>query len=382
MISIIWDAVTGSKTANMSMMNSNKFTTLLNFRFTPGAPAAVAGGTYNVGVGQTYPSLSEAVADLNHRGISGAVSLNLTDAVYDTTVAGGNNIFPIVMSNITGTSAINTITISRIGSHADLRYRGTDQGGIGNQTGTATIGTTFEPMFCLMGTDFLTVNNVDFTYNGIQGITAPYQTTNGKVDNSIGVINSSSTDGATNNTFSNFVCTGDRTCTGGGQAIRHFAQTTPTSALGANGGNTYRDFVIKNGTSGIIISGNATFPDINNRIITSSCNTYNIIGDPAVAHDMSNIASSTSPFGITMTNQSGFTVSNNKISNMSNLNATSNIVDGINIVTFLGTCTVNNNIITNLRQNTASATSTLHSGIKITNTTIGAMEIRVFNNYI
>ena len=57
---------------------------------------AVAGGTYNVGVGQTYPSLSEAVADLNHRGISGAVSLNLTDAVYDTTVAGGNNIFPIV----------------------------------------------------------------------------------------------------------------------------------------------------------------------------------------------------------------------------------------------------------------------------------------------
>ena len=82
------DAVTGSKTANFSMMSSNKYPSLLNFRFTPGAPTAVAAGTYSVGVGQTYPSLSEAVADLNHRGISGAVSLDLVDAVYYSTVAG------------------------------------------------------------------------------------------------------------------------------------------------------------------------------------------------------------------------------------------------------------------------------------------------------
>ncbi|HQO88150.1 MAG TPA: hypothetical protein PKX84_10895, partial [Bacteroidia bacterium] len=69
-----------------------------NFRFTPGAPSTIPAGTYNVGVGQTYNSLTQAVADINHRGINGAVTLNLTDAQYDTTAANGSNIFPIFVA--------------------------------------------------------------------------------------------------------------------------------------------------------------------------------------------------------------------------------------------------------------------------------------------
>ncbi|HQV01465.1 MAG TPA: hypothetical protein PLO59_09915, partial [Bacteroidia bacterium] len=93
------DAITGSKTANTSLITSNKFSQIRNTRFTPGTPVALAAGTYTVGVGQMYTSLSEAFADLNHRGIAGAVTLDLMDAVYDTTVAGGLNIFPLVTSN-------------------------------------------------------------------------------------------------------------------------------------------------------------------------------------------------------------------------------------------------------------------------------------------
>ncbi|MBL7926932.1 MAG: T9SS type A sorting domain-containing protein [Bacteroidia bacterium] len=375
------DAITGSKTANTSLITSNKFSQIRNTRFTPGTPVALAAGTYTVGVGQMYTSLSEAFADLNHRGIAGAVTLDLMDAVYDTTVAGGLNIFPLVTSNIAGTSVANTITVSRTGLPADLRYRGTDAGNLGNQASVSIIGTTFEPILAVIGTDFMSVNNVNFTYNGVQGTGVSYQTTTGKVDCAIGLINSSATDGATNNTFSNFVCTNDRTNPASTQAIRHFTQTTPTSAAGANSNNTYRDFTIKNGTSGIIISGNATFPDINNRVITSACTSYNTIGDPAVANDLSNPSTATSPFGITMSNQSGFTLRNNIISNLTNTSTGSTIVDGINVTLFQGICEINNNIIKNLRQNLGSGTSVV-SGIKITNATTGTHEIRVYNNAI
>ena len=73
------DGVTGSRATNQGMLTTNKWPTRF-IRFFPGGPTAIAGGTYGVGVGQTYPNLSEAVADLNHRGISGPVTFNPTDA--------------------------------------------------------------------------------------------------------------------------------------------------------------------------------------------------------------------------------------------------------------------------------------------------------------
>ncbi|MEO8146864.1 MAG: hypothetical protein ABI723_04455, partial [Bacteroidia bacterium] len=86
------DAVTGSSIVNNRMLSPLADWPSYNFRFTPGIPTTIAAGTYNVGVGQTYNSLTQAVADVNHRGITGAVTLNLTDAQYDTTAANGSNI--------------------------------------------------------------------------------------------------------------------------------------------------------------------------------------------------------------------------------------------------------------------------------------------------
>ena len=88
------NALTGSGQTSHSLLTSSKWPKY-NFRFTPGAPTALAGGIYNVGVGQTYPNLSEAVADVNHRGITGPITLNLTDANYDYTTSNGGNLFPI-----------------------------------------------------------------------------------------------------------------------------------------------------------------------------------------------------------------------------------------------------------------------------------------------
>src|SRR5262249_8361331 len=94
-----------------------------------------AGGIYTVGTGQTYPSLTEAAADLNHRGVSGPVTLRLTDAVYDSVA----NQFPILIGPIAGTSPTNTVTIEPASGTATILWRGSVNGIIG------TVGFTGNP---------------------------------------------------------------------------------------------------------------------------------------------------------------------------------------------------------------------------------------------
>ena len=99
-----------------------------------------------MGTGQTYTTLTEAVADINHRGISGLIVLNLTDATYTDKVAGGNETFPVVFATVSGTSAVNTITLN--GNGADLRYAGAPAGSWNNGSATGTMfGTTAEQEF-------------------------------------------------------------------------------------------------------------------------------------------------------------------------------------------------------------------------------------------
>lgn len=65
-------------------------------------------GTYNVGVSQTYPTITAAAQDLNALGVSGPVTFILKDVLYN---AGLGEVFPIVMNSYIGSSATNTVTI-------------------------------------------------------------------------------------------------------------------------------------------------------------------------------------------------------------------------------------------------------------------------------
>jgi hypothetical protein len=65
-------------------------------------------GTYNVGVGQTYPTITSAAADLSALGVSGPVTFLLKDVLYN---AASGEVFPIVMNAYVGSSTTNTITI-------------------------------------------------------------------------------------------------------------------------------------------------------------------------------------------------------------------------------------------------------------------------------
>jgi len=363
------DAVTGSRVIGNGMMSASGFP-VRNFRFTPGAPSAIAGGSYNVGIGQAYPCLSEAIADINHRGISGPVTLLLTDAVYDETAANGGNIFPIILGNASSVS--NTLTIQPVSGTANIRSPGSFGSGtivrIVSNTSTTLFGSAQEPVIGLAGSDYVTIQNVNL---GISGNVAVNGT---KLDKGLAYVNASVIDGAQNNTFKNFTVTLLRTNTSA-LGFESRVPYTPSGILGANSGNKILDFTIKSVYQGIALNGNASFPDLNTEIGTTLCTNYNFIGDPLTANDIGN--SSTATFGISAGNQSGFNFHHNIISNVS----ASTTTDGIIITTFQGTSSLHDNIINRVRNTSTSSTNGV-SGLRLSHTTTGTHALRVYNNVI
>ncbi|MFY7885651.1 MAG: beta strand repeat-containing protein, partial [Dolichospermum sp.] len=64
-------------------------------------------GNYNVGVGQVYSSITNALTDLYIRGVSAPVTFTLLDTTYN--VASGET-FPLTLSSYSNASAVNTVT--------------------------------------------------------------------------------------------------------------------------------------------------------------------------------------------------------------------------------------------------------------------------------
>jgi hypothetical protein len=91
------------------MISNTVFTQTFGFRqtnYSPSLPLLTPlCGSYNVGAGQTYTTLTAAVNDLTSRGVSCAVTFILTDNAYPSET------FPITIGTVTGTSYTNTVTI-------------------------------------------------------------------------------------------------------------------------------------------------------------------------------------------------------------------------------------------------------------------------------
>lgn len=359
------DAVTGSAFTGNGYLQSDRWPTY-NFRFTPGAPTAIAGGTYNVGVGQTFINLNEAAAEINHKGITGPVVLNLTDAQYDVTPANGANFFPILFGPITGNSSVNTVTVTKIGAPAIIAYGGNNgtNGFTANQTAPTTSGTT-EPIIGLVGADYFTIENLDIRGN-VGNLSADY---------GVAIINSSATDGAQNNIVQNVTVTMNRVAT----STRGFFSnvlTTPTSAAGANSNNTFRNFSITNAYAGIQLIGNATFPDENNIIGNTVCTNFNTIGNPSQANDIGNGTSES--YGIKATQQSNISIYNNSIRNVTSSAA---VGSGIFVDIIRGNSSVYNNKIQTIKNSSTSSTTAI-VGIRASNGTTGTNNVRIYNNII
>lgn len=357
------DAVSGSSFINQSYMTTHKWPTFF-YRFTPGAPSVLSGGTYTVGLTGAYANLTEAFAEINHRGISGPVTLSLIDAVYDTTAAGGRNIFPLMLGPVAGNSVVNTITIQPAAGTSTLTYRGVVSGNGGNQTNATAFGTANEPILAVVGADYVTMRNLNFQTVG-----------NGLVDRGLLVANATATDGSTNGLYENITVTLSRTTTTS-IAIQQNTITAATSAAGANSNNTYRNLAISNTYSGIYLLGSAAFPDLNSVIGNSSPTTFNTIGS-TTAFDIGGGTLTTQCYGIRAGNQSGVQIYNNIVRNVSAQTTT----DGILLELSQGTCSVYNNMVSNVRNNSTSSASFV-TGIRANVATTGSHSLRVYNNFV
>jgi hypothetical protein len=366
------DAITGSSIVSHRMLSPLSGWPTYHFRFTPGAPTAIASGTYNVGVGQTYPSLTLAIADVNHRGISGAVTLNLTDLQYDTTALNGSNIFPIFVAT-PNSSDTNRLTIAKTGDPATLAYRGSSVSasgaGFGTGVATAAIGHASEPLLGVCAS-YTTLRNLNLITHG-----AP-QT----VEIGLAVFELSGNRGAQYNYFDKISVNLNRAHGNDVYGIASFSTISTGGFAGTNSYNTYRDLNIKDCNVGISISApnNATGPaDEGNKIISSSCNTFNYIGDPNTPDDIIGGGS----YGVSIAGQNEFVVRNCVIQNITGTSSLGD-VDGIVVVSSFGANEISNNIIRNLRRSSTTIQSNhFVSGIRI-NWNNQTMTYKIFNNSI
>ena len=365
------EAVAGSSIVNHRMLSPLSGWPSYNFRFTPGIPTPISSGTYNVGVGQTYNSLTQAIADVNNRGISGAVTLNLTDAQYDTTTANGSNIFPIFVATPNG-SATNLLTISKTGAPATIAYHGSNvvasSAGFGTGVSSTAISHGSEPLLGVCAS-YTTISNVNLITHG----NAP------TVEIGLALFELFTNRGAQNNFFDKISIDLNRNH-GSVYGIASFSTISSGGFAGTNSFNIFRDINIKDCNVGISLNGvnNASGPaDQGNQIITSSCNTFNYIGDPNVADDIIGGGS----YGILIEGQFNFTVRNCIIQNITGTSTTGD-VDGIVVGNSYGSNEISNNIIHTLRRSN-TALNSLHwvSGIRLSWDN-QSMSFKIFNNSI
>ncbi|MEI7724257.1 MAG: T9SS type A sorting domain-containing protein [Bacteroidota bacterium] len=228
----------------------------VNAPSTPYTYTVLAGisGTYHVGVGKDYPTLTAAVNDINAKYINGPLTLILDDAAYPSET------YPIILTTNPGSSAQNLLTIkpntgaspalvtSIAGGNGLLHLSGFDYMVIdGSNNGTSTRN--------------LTIQNTSTT-TGAYGIQA---------------LCNFGTDPATNVTIKN--------CIIKGTPVNSSIITIVNIKFSTTGGG-YDNFIIDNNNingafDAITISGSAT-------AITHNCQiTNNIIGSPLDAEAVS-----------------------------------------------------------------------------------------------
>jgi hypothetical protein len=232
------------------------------------------GGTYNVGGGGAYATLTAAVAAYNNACLTGPVVFQLTDATYS-----GSETFPIIINANADASATNTLTIRPA-------------------TGVAAVVTGINdagPLIDLSGADYV-------TFNGLNTGGSSLTITNTSTSNTSTVSTIRFIGGATNNTVTNCTVLGSATMSVATNGATIFFSTDAVTAngndnntisnnnIGPNGSNLPTKGILGNGStsttaignSGIVIDNNNIF-DYFGAAVTSSgvainggCNTWTI----------------------------------------------------------------------------------------------------------
>ncbi len=361
------DAITGSRLTSFGMMTTNKWPTR-NVRFTPGTTTPIPAGTLSVGLFSGYPSISEAFADMNQRGISGPVTLELTNAFYDTTTAGGHTVFPLLLGPVSGADSVNTITIeSNAGSF--IRDRGTDAGLCGNQTIPNAIGITNEPVIAVLGADYVTIRNLT-----IEGGNA--------VDRGLLLTNSSRSDGTQHALVYDVFVTLDRSNMNS-IGVQQIASVAPTGPDGTNSYNRFLNMTVENAYSGIALTGSGSAFDVACEIggAAGTGNQRTTVGGSAPG----DIGGGAAPvFGVRAVNQFGLLLRSTEVRNL--LGTGVGNVDGIDVESqgvltpSHGVLEVSGNLIHDLSNSSPAAGRV--TGLRVAATANATSTILAYNNMV
>lgn len=228
--------------------------------------------------GSVYPSLTEAIFDLSQCGITKAVILSL-NADYNSS----SETFPIVIPNIIGASAVNTITIK-------------PASGV-----TKTIsGNSVEAIIKLNGADFITIDGSNVA-NGLSKNLSIINTNDSDLPAVIWIANTL-TDGANNNTIKNTIITGNSGTTTAGNIV------VGGSVLGTVAEIPSNNLTIINNT--LSKAQNAVFALGNETTLAQNWNiSNNLIG--------SSITADKGYRGIAVQHANNFTISKNTIAGLS-----------------------------------------------------------------
>jgi hypothetical protein len=301
-------------------------------------------GTYAVGASQTetgsaFTKLTTAIADLNLRGVSGAVTFALQSDYTSATET-----FPLTINAVTGASVTNTVTIKPAA------------------TVTATIsGSSSSSIFKLNGADYVII---DGSNNGSTSKDLTITNTNTGTSSAVVWLGSASvSNGATNNTIKNCIITGNAPTTTLVGIISSSGTTIGDAAQIANANNTYNNNTVNTAYYGIAVIG----PTGNE---SGTVISGNLIGSATAGNKIGGI-------GILVNNQSGVSVTNNTIfgANTSTIYTASGIwVDGTQ-----SGGTISGNIISDIKNTNTGGY--LANGIFLASTSTTAA-ISVYNNFI
>ncbi len=219
-------------------------------------PPPLPTGTYTVGSGGYFGTITSALSTLNSSGVAGPVVLSLTDPNY---VAPGET-FPLTINAIPGASATNTVTISPAAGVAST---------ISGVSSTCLVN--------FNGADYVTIDGVN---SGGSSLTLRNTDTTGatvcfQADATNNIVRNSFIEGATTSTTRGVVFFGTGTTTGNDSntvtlnTIRDRSDATGVpanlvysaglSAAAANSANILSSNTLKNFSSnGVLVSGSGT----------------------------------------------------------------------------------------------------------------------------
>lgn len=342
-------------------------------------------GTYNIGAGQIYTTITSALLDLNLVGMSAPVTLSLINSTYNTTTG---EIFPLVFTNFTGLNSINTLTIQpsmgvavRIESNnttATIDLNGVSnviidgrQGGTGgfisgNNLTIANTGTTAPAVRFINDADTNRIIYTDLKARNLTTISVPGG----------GVVNFGVTNGTNGNDFNTIKFCDIHEDTIGSNPLIAISSIGLATTLATNNDNNIIDSNNIYNFHHPLLASAAIYVGANNNSWTINGNRFYQTATNTVTGTQTLRVLWITPNTANLTSASGFIITNNFIGGSAATGTgtyaltgtTAYSFNGMDISVGYGTPTsIQNNTITNFHQTVASTLSTSFVGINLAN---------------